>query len=231
MLRLKATGCIMSKCLNCKIEVLDETERCPLCQSILQQTEALENMYPDVRRKLRWLNLFSRIYLFLSIILEAVLFGINFTTFNGIWWSIITGLVLLYGYVVLRYAILGKSGNQSKAILLILIFILSAFAIDLVTGYRGWSLEYVLPAGILLIDVLILACMFYFNRRNWQSYILWQICMVLCSICPLALYLAGMNANFYMTVLPMAVSVTLFLGTMILGDRRARTELKRRFHY
>lgn len=221
----------MSKCLNCKIEILDETERCPLCQSILHQTEALENMYPDVRVKLRRLNFFSRMYLFLAILLEAFLFSINLMMYNEIWWSAITGLVLLYGYVVLRYAILGKSGYQSKAIILTLIFVLSAIAVDLLTGYRGWSLDYILPLGILLIDAGILACMFYFNRRNWQSYIIWQILMILCSIIPLALYLMGLENNFNMAVLPMAVSVAIFLGTMILGDRRARTELKRRFHY
>ena len=37
----------MSKCHKCKIEVLDETEICPLCRSVLEQTEELENMYPN----------------------------------------------------------------------------------------------------------------------------------------------------------------------------------------
>lgn len=219
----------MSKCLNCKIDILDETERCPLCHSILKQTEDLENMYPEVRYRFRRLDFISRFYLFLAIILEAVLFSINYFSFNGVWWSIITGLVLLYGYVVLRYAVIGKSGYRSKSIILTLVFILTAIAIDLTTGYRGWSLDYILPLAIILMDIAILILMF-FNRQNWQSYICFQLLMVCCSLVPIGLYLLGIEKQINMAVLPMALSVTIFLGTIILGDRRARTELKRRFH-
>ena len=51
----------MAKCKNCNIEILDETESCPLCQSILEQNDALENMYPDVLLSQRKLTFFSRI--------------------------------------------------------------------------------------------------------------------------------------------------------------------------
>ena len=39
----------MGKCQNCRIEILDETERCPLCQTVLEPTGELENMYPNIR--------------------------------------------------------------------------------------------------------------------------------------------------------------------------------------
>ena len=221
----------MAKCRNCNIEILDETVSCPLCQTILEHTDDLENMYPDVRLKMRAFTLTARIYLFVAIVLEAVLFTLNLITFeeNPIWWSAITGLILLYAYVVLRYAIIGKNGYKSKVIILLLIAVLSAVAIDLVTGYRGWSVDYVLPGGILLMDVVIIGCMIY-NRRNWQSYMMWQILAILCSLIPIGLYVLGLERNEYLAFLPMAASASLFLGTLIIGDRRARTELKRRFH-
>lgn len=224
-------GCIMAKCKNCNIEVLDETCSCPLCQSILEETIEVENMYPDVRFMMRKLMLFSRIYLFSALLLEAILFFINWTTFeeSQIWWSAITGLCFLYFYLVLRYAIIGTTGYKSKVLILSLIAVLVAIAIDIVTGYRGWSVDYVLPIGILLPDMIIIACMIL-NRRNWQSYMMWQIFMVLCSLIPIGLYVSGLEKNEYFAFLPMASSATLFLGTLIIGDRRARTELKRRFH-
>lgn len=219
----------MGKCRNCNVEILDETERCPLCQSILESTEELENMYPNVRLRMRRLLFFSRIYLFCAILLQAILFCINLFFITEIWWSVITGLLLLYGYMLLRYAILGKSGYRSKVMILSLIAVLSAIAIDFVTGYRGWSVDYVLPAGILLMDAIIIGCMIY-NRRNWQSYLMWQLLMVSCSIIPMLLYLSGIERNVYTAFLPMACSCALFLGTIIIGDHRARVELKRRFH-
>ena len=52
--------------------------------------------------------------------------------------------------------------------MLVLLAVLITVVVDFITGYRGWSVDYVLPAGIVLVDVVILGCMF-FNRRNWQS--------------------------------------------------------------
>ena len=217
----------MSRCKQCNVEILDETERCPLCHSVLEKTVEVENMYPNVRTMTRRLALLSRIYLFVAILVEALLIYLNVLSDSEMFWSAIPGLAMLYGYLVLRYAILGKSGY--KIIVLTLIAILMVVAIDFVVGYRGWSVNYALPSAILLVDagILILMCI---NRRNWQSYMMWQIFMILCSVVPLVLYAVGIVTAPLLALLAFAFSTALFLGTLIIGDRRARTELRRRFH-
>ena len=180
----------MSRCKQCNVEILDETERCPLCHSVLEKTVEVENMYPNVRTMTRRLALLSRIYLFVAILVEALLIYLNVLSDSEMFWSAIPGLAMLYGYLVLRYAILGKSGYKGKIIVLTLIAILMVVAIDFVVGYRGWSVNYALPSAILLVDagILVLMCI---NRRNWQSYMMWQIFMILCSVVPLVLYAVG----------------------------------------
>ena len=219
----------MSRCKQCNVEILDETERCPLCHSVLEKTVEVENMYPNVRTMTRRLALLSRIYLFVAILGEALLIYLNVLSDSEMFWSAIPGLAMLYGYLVLRYAILGKSGYKGKIIVLTLIAILMVVAIDFVVGYRGWSVNYALPSAILLVDagILILMCI---NRRNWQSYMMWQIFMILCSVVPLVLYAVGIVTAPLFALLAFAFSAALFLGTLIIGDRRARTELRRRFH-
>ena len=219
----------MSRCKQCNVEILDETERCPLCHSVLEKTVEVENMYPNVRTMTRRLALLSRIYLFVAILVEALLIYLNVLSDSELFWSAIPGLEMLYGYLVLRYAILGKSGYKGKIIVLTLIAILMVVAIDFVVGYRGWSVNYALPSAILLVDagILILMCI---NRRNWQSYMMWQIFMILCSVVPLVLYAVGIVTAPLFALLAFAFSAALFLGTLIIGDRRARTELRRRFH-
>ena len=219
----------MSRCKQCNVEILDETERCPLCHSVLEKTVEVENMYPNVRTMTRRLALLSRIYLFVAILVEALLIYLNVLSDSEMFWSAIPGLAMLYGYLVLRYAILGKSGYKGKTIVLTLIAILMVVAIDFVVGYRGWSVNYALPSAILLVDVgiLILMCI---NRRNWQSYMMWQIFMILCSVVPLVLYAVGIVTAPILAVQAFAFSAALFLGTLIIGDQRARTELRRRFH-
>ena len=219
----------MSRCKQCNVEILDETERCPLCHSVLEKTVEVENMYPNVRTMTRRLALLSRIYLFVAILVEALLIYLNVLSDSEMFWSAIPGLAMLYGYLVLRYAILGKSGYKGKIIVLTLIAILMVVAIDFVVGYRGWSVNYALPSAILLVDagILILMCI---NRRNWQSYMMWQIFMILCSVVPLVLYAVGIVTAPFLALLAFAFSTALFLGTLIIGDRRARTGLRRRFH-
>ena len=219
----------MSRCKQCNVEILDETERCPLCHSVLEKTVEVENMYPNVRTMTRRLALLSRIYLFVAFLVEALLIYLNVLSDSEMFWSAIPGLAMLYGYLVLRYAILGKSGYKGKIIVLTLIAILMVVAIDFVVGYRGWSVNYALPSAILLVDagILVLMCI---NRRNWQSYMMWQIFMILCSVVPLVLYAVGIVTAPILALLAFAFSTALFLGTLIIGDRRARTELRRRFH-
>ena len=219
----------MSKCRNCNVEILDETEFCPLCHGVLEQKEELENMYPDARLKNQKLLFASRLYLFCAIVLEFVFVLMDFSKESQIRWSILVGLGLLYIYTVIRYAVLGKSGYRAKTIVLVLLAVLLAVVVDFITGYRGWSVDYVGSGGILLVDVTIIALMI-FNRRNWQSYMMWQITMILFSLVPAVLYWAGIEKNETMAFLPLIVSVFLFLGTLIIGGRRARQELYRRFH-
>ena len=219
----------MSKCHKCNVEILDETEVCPLCRSVLEQTEELENMYPNARLKTQKLLWISRLYLFCIVLLEFVLFMWDFSRGGEVNWSIVVGLILLYFYTVLRYTFIGKNGYQSKTIVMTLITVLVAIGVDFATGYRGWSVDYVISSGILVVDIGIIALMIC-NRRNWQSYIMIQIFMMLCSGIPVALYVLGLEKNIQMAFLPMVVSAFLFLGTMMIGGRRAYLELKRRFH-
>ena len=219
----------MSKCRQCNIEVLDETERCPLCNTVLDETEEMENMYPDIRVKTRKLVFFSRVYLFLAVVIEIILINICMLTEVQSLVYIISGLVLLFGYIVIKYAILGTSGYIAKTVVLTVIAVIMLVAIDFFVGYDGWSVNYVLPSGILLIDVGILALM-VINRKNWQSYLMLQIFMVICSGVAVVMNAFQIITEPIVSIIALSVSVILLLGTVIVGGRRSRVELKRRFH-
>ena len=151
----------MSRCRNCNVEILDETSVCPLCHSVLEQTEELENMYPDARHKNQKMLFASRVFLFCAIVTEFVLINIDFGGDFRVHWSVLAGLGLLYVYAVLRYAVLGKSGYQAKMVVLVFLAVLLTVAVDIMTGYRGWSVEYVASGGLLFVDMSILVLMIF----------------------------------------------------------------------
>ena len=104
---------------------------------------------------------------------------------------------------------------------------------DMVINQIIWSLSAAVFAVMIvcmIVGMKFASSLMCVNRRNWQSYIMWQIFMILCSFVPIILYLTGIIYVPYLALAALGTSVFLFLGTLIIGDRRARVELKRRFH-
>ena len=220
----------MSRCRQCNVKILDDAQICPLCKCVVEQEEEMENAYPDIRLRARKLNLAVRIFLFAAILMEALFIYLDWKYDNCIRWSVITGAGFAYLYFVAKFAVLNdNAGYRSKFLALTFLGVLYVILIDFVIGYHGWSVNFVLPGGLLLVDAFILALMFI-NRRNWQSYIMLEIGMIFLSAVPLLLRWLNIVTETFISGFAFAVSVFLFLGTLIIGDRRARSELKRRFH-
>lgn len=220
----------MSRCQKCNVIILDSSDRCPLCRHVLEQGgESGENHYPDAIRVTKQFRFLENLLLFLSIVAVCVLAGINYIFHPDVPWSIIAALIFLYANVVVKLAVVGKSGYMFKTLMLVTIAVVVLLGIDYLTGYSRWSLDYVFPIGILAVDLMLLILTLV-NRRNWQSYMLPQILMILLSLIPFILLLTGVIHFPYLAWIALGASVFLFLGTLILGDQRARTELKRRFH-
>ena len=225
----------MKRCKNCQVTILDPTMVCPLCSSVLEtgrgepEKADISWMYPDVKDVTRVLNFIVKLYTFLAIVIEAGLIAINYVTFSNIWWSAISGVGILYFYMTLRYSFLKNSGYKRVILIQILGGVLLTIAIDFIIGYRGWSVNFVVPSAILLFDVAIIVLMLV-NMENWQSYILLQIMTIIFSIVTLILWRVHIIQYPVVTIIAAAVSAVLFVGTLIFGDRRAKMELKRRFH-
>lgn len=220
----------MSKCKNCGVEIIDPTDKCPFCQWVLDSDHSKKDaMYPDARIIFRKFHFLENLVLFLSILTFVVLTGINFLLNPDFLWSFVVGLGLIYANVILRFAIIGKSGYQFKIISLLVIAIVLLVGMDYLTGYHGWALNFVFPSAILLLDFGIIILMIV-NRRNWQSYMMIQILSVLMSLIPVIFFFTGIISFAPLVFIALAASVFLFLGTLIMGDQRARNELKRRFY-
>lgn len=223
-------GYIMNRCQKCNIIILDDTDRCPLCQHVSESDgEKVENRYPNAIEVTRKFRFVENLVLFLSILVECLLLFINYNIHTRVQWAFITGLVLVYVNVVLRMTLIGKNGYLFQALSFVALAIFLMLGIDYLTGYKKWSLDYVLPGGILVLD-LALFVLTLANRNGWQSYLMPQILLIILSLVPVVLSETGVIQFPYLAWTALAASVFLFLGTLILGDRRARTELKRRFH-
>ncbi len=185
--------------------------------------------YPDVKGASRKYRLLENIILFLSIVGQIVLTTVDYMTDQGINWSFIVLLVVIYANVTLRLAIVGRNGYIFKIVSTFVFTVLFLEGVDLLTGASGWALTFVFPSAILAMVIATIILMIV-NIRNWQSYMMMQLFLVLMSVIAMILVAVKVIWFPYLAMGAMGASLFLFLGTLIIGDKRARTELKRRFH-
>ncbi len=178
--------------------------------------------------KKKKIAVFFNITLFITIatfILNVFLNSILKLDMN---WLYIFSASLLYVVIGLR-----QIATESGYIKTIFYYMIGAVAlvvfIDAVTGFYGWSVNFVLPGAMLLLDLVFFVLMCA-NSRNWQGYMLYQIFMIVLGLIPIGLIESGIVTHPLMSEIAFLSAIIVFLGTLIIGGHNAREELKRRFH-
>lgn len=223
----------MNKCLRCGVSVLDETEFCPLCKGVLESDgtpmEPQINIYPDIFRKERFWYFLLRIFSAIWVIGTIVMVFTNYQTGHKIWWSVIASGAYLYVLRMVRLFTDSRVGYLRRIFSTIFGAMLLNVLIDYCTGFHGWSLDYILPSSLFVINVALILLMII-NHRNWQSYMILQIFSIFIGCIPILFIYIGLVHVPLLSEIAFLSSVVLFLGTLIVGGSAARNELKRRFY-
>lgn len=221
---------MMSYCKYCELEILDDTKVCPFCQNMLQRGEEQgENLYPDIRIQGKRKRYVMRIFIFSSILTCMFMIFINFFYKPNVLWSLFPVVTICYMWFALRYCVFHNVNVGAKIILQLLLTQMFFIFVDWHFGYVGWSLNYGLPYLIVVADGAILILMIA-NFMNWQSYLLYQIQLLLLSFFPLILYWKKLIIKPVPILIAVGFSFLIFLGTMVFGNTEAKDELLRRFH-
>ena len=227
----------MNKCKRCGIRILDDTQICPLCHGVLTLEEEKEETtesavgYPDIKQKTRRFQKVGRILLFLALTLEVILVFVNYITYDSLSkpWSLISGGAIAY-LILTLWDVLGHRQGHIRVIYTQIFVVLGLMIlIDASLDWTGWSLEFGLPCVIYGLVLAIVICM-AINSSSWQNYLLMQLAAVILSILDVALHFAGFLNHIVLAWIALGLSVLLWSGTMIIGDRKARNELKRKLH-
>jgi len=228
---LKATVFMMKKCNQCNVYIQDNNKICPLCHGALERTEGKDsiNKYPNVHPKIKKLSLFLRIYLASSIVLETILITINYYNDHETWWSLFIGLYLLYGYFLMRFALVKSGSGRWRTVIGTFLTVFLVITVDISNGYDGWSINYILPIALAILNTLALIFVIL-KRNNWQTYLVFQLTLL--SISLMSLILIPLNIISYpMVIVLVNIYIALSFTTVaIIGGNKATTELKHRFH-
>ncbi|MDD6667084.1 MAG: DUF6320 domain-containing protein [Lachnospiraceae bacterium] len=227
----------MGYCKTCKVKILDDTDRCPLCGSVLKNdgdetdpNSPISRTYPDIFAHKKKLNLTLRIVGFLAVAVSLVSVFLNYNLnggLKGFYWSLIVVGSLLYAFSILRLIAI-EAGYIRQMLSGTIGAVLLVVWIDVLTGFHRWSINFVLPGSMLLVDLAFIIFMII-NRKNWSGYMLYQLFMIVIALIPLILILTHVVTHPIVSEIAILSAILVFLGTLILGGAAARTEIQRRF--
>ncbi|MDD6327921.1 MAG: DUF6320 domain-containing protein [Eubacteriales bacterium] len=219
----------MNHCPRCKINICDEALACPLCHGVLQQqTPGNQPFYPDVQPKMKKMVLLIKVVIFVSVLAEGCMLLINYLVDPDFKWSFITGIALFYGCFGLSVSVLHNRSIRRKIVVHLCMGILFMYVLDLLLGYRGWSLSIGAPSAILAVQLVLVVLVIVYHD-NWQIYLGLQIMLVLLSIIFFILAITNVIQYKILAYVAVVVCGILLFAMLLFGGRTAGHELKQRF--
>lgn len=236
----------MRYCNCCKVAVMGKRKFCPLCENELTDQAAgipedsvtvrVASMngdserYPLIPSVYRAHNMFLRILSFISVVLIVIGFTLNRLISPDYWWSLYVagGVVCLWLAVQLA---VHKRKNISKNLLYQFTLISAVCVIwDLATGFKGWSLDFVIP----ILCLSMMTAMLVINRimrLKLADYMIYAILGAGFGILPVIFLCTGLIRFRIPSMLCVASSVIFLAALFIFRGEKMVPELKRRLHW
>ncbi len=228
----------MRYCECCKVRIQGSHEHCPLCQRILTihenvgESSCVESVeaFPYIPSIYKSNYIVFKIMSFISIALVIVSITLNLIISNKHWWSlfVVLGVVCFW---IFFYVAFSKRKNIPKNILYqVVIISFFVFVWDHLTGWKGWSVDFVIPI-LCFMDLLVLLVLSKILHSDVDDYIIYMLIAGIFGIAPILFYLFGFLHYALPSIICIASSVLFLSGTVIFQGDKIKEELKRRLHY
>ena len=221
----------MRYCEKCKIQVTGSWDTCPLCQRPLSihGKDEIPDSFPMIPTVYHEYNLFFRILILASISVGVIALAINFLFPAGGFWSFFVVAGIACAWISLAIAV-HKRRNIPKTILYQVV-ILSFFSVlwDLFTGWRGWSLDYVVPI-LCFGAILVMTVMIKVMKQYISDYLIYFVMDAVFGIVPVIFLLVGIIDIPLPTVICVTGSIISLASLWVFSGKSLWEELKRRLH-
>lgn len=219
---------------------MDDSIVCPLCKNVLELSDDMRDTdkfgmyksksvsYPDIVKKRKWIKFVIRLCIFLSVIAEIILVLINYATYKGTPWSVVTGACFAYICFTIAYSFQRYVSHRSKLAVQALAMIPLIMIIDHVYGGNGWSINFGIPIMVLVLD-LVVFILSMVNFRKCHVYLMVQLVGILMSlICSIVVILGDYKVKM-LSIVSTVVSIIIFMIIVLLGEKKSTSELAKRF--
>lgn len=221
----------MQYCNHCIVNIKDNKDKCPLCGNVLPELiiDDIEgNTFPIIPPFFES-NMILKIMMFISLSAIVISFSIDFLFPSIINWPLLFVFGIISAWLGL-YFIIRKGYHIPKKIIwqVIIISTLSIFW-DWKTGWRGWSLDYVIPITIVSAMIIMYVTAKVF-RLSTRDYITYSLIDGFFGIVPVLFIVFNWVNVIYPSIISISVSVISLAAIFIFQGDSIKAELDKRMH-
>lgn len=219
----------MTYCKRCGVKLRDNSPVCVLCGSATEELDdRSQREYPAIKFSNR-MRYMVRIIAILSVLAVCICLIIDRSTDSDTIWTLMVLAATIYGWTAFLTRKNYKNIGLMIFIQLISISVL-AYAIDFSTGNHGWMLSYVLPFMIIAAQGILTAIIIV-RPMYFRAFVLYQLQIGVMGILSILLVLFHLTQVTWPYVTAFIYSALILCCTLLLGDRRTKQELIKRFHF
>lgn len=220
----------MKYCNKCKLSVKGQKKYCPLCQNELEHFDGAEDgVFPEIPTMFHQHSLFFRILILASVAVAVASAVVNVVFPTRIWWSffVIAGIGCFWVSTAIAVS---KRRNIPKNILYQVV-VISALAVvwDLCTGWRGWSVDYVIPVTC-TFAMFSLAIAAKIANLHVRDYMIYLVVDGVFGILPVVLVITGVVHTQLPSLICTGTSILSLTALLLFEGENMRGELRRRLH-
>jgi hypothetical protein len=219
-------------CNRCNIIVENDLNNCPLCnQYLLKKDNKIIKDFPIQKRNENDLNkkiINLLVFLFLLMIGTNIVLNLAFS-FKFIWapYSIV---ILFYIYLMIRGSLITYKNIGSIVVINVYMLSIIGFILDMILGFRGWSIDYLMPI-LILAGTISLIIFLFIKPKMFLNYFIYVLTITFFGIIELVLLLSGIIKYKVISIIAVFISIMSIIGLFMFGDEAARNEFIKRFHF
>ena len=219
----------MLYCKSCQVSVAGIHQHCPLCGGHLSGQEEETPTYPDLPENRDWTRRLIQIISGAALTAAIVCVAINMLAPTQVWWSLFAVLGLGCGWLWAVVGVVKKAKLLNNIVWQLVLISAVAFLWDWLTGWRGWSADYVFPSVCIgaMLAVIILSRVL---RMPDRDYIISLIVCAVMGIIPLVLLFTGMVRMIVPSVLCTAASLIIISIQLIFNWKAMYREIHKQLH-
>lgn len=185
-------------------------------------------LYPEISN-IKKSNRILKILMLVSVAISVILLIINAFIKPDLHWSLLFIVGIIYIWITTIYSIKKNVNIASHVMLQMLCVSILIILIDMIIGYKGWSLIIGIPI-IAIIANLTMLILTIISRKKYVKYVIYQSIIFLFTLGLLVLILVGVIKINTLYIIAFGISIMSMIMSFSLCGKQIIDELNKRLH-